>query len=363
MDLTGFKSGEIDALLAPPMNQHKEPIVPDQHGPAVTKLGDVWAMGAHRLICGDSTKPVTYEALMDGRQASCIFTDPPYGVSYEASSGKFGIIDGDDLRRGHLTKMLHGAFSAAIEHTNQDAGWYVWHASATREDFARAMRDVGLVELAYLIWAKPGHVLGWSDYRWAHEPCFYAARQGISPAFYGDRTQSTVWRLTGRKTNGEPHTNVGSGLIVATASGQEIYIAATAPKGKKVRHLQLNEGEPVLLGTADDADDLWEVSRDGGGEETIHPTQKPVELARRAVKNSSRENEIVLDFFAGSGSTLIACEQLTRACYAIELDPRYCDAIVKRWETLTGKKATHAHEKKTHQAIAKERAKEEAGAT
>lgn len=127
-----------------------------------------------------------------------------------------------------------------------------------------------------------------------------------------------------------------------------------------MRHLQLDPKESAYLGTSDDCDDLWEVSRDNGRgqEQSIHPTQKPVELARRAVKNSSREREIVLDFFAGSGSTLIACEQLARACYAIELDPRYCDAIIHRWETITGKKASHADEKKTHEAISKARGKE-----
>lgn len=126
--------------------------------------------------------------------------------------------------------------------------------------------------------------------------------------------------------------------------------------------MQLNPQESAFLGTSDECDDLWEVGRDNGKEDSIHPTQKPVELARRAIKNSSREGEIVLDFFAGSGSTLIACEQLHRACYAIELDPRYCDAIIRRWETLTGKKAIHATEKKTHEAITKARGKEKARA-
>ena len=109
-DLTGFKNGEIDALLAPPMNMHKEPIVPDQTGTPVTQLGDIWTMGAHRLICGDSTKAATYEALMDGRLARLVNTDPPYGVSYQGlglDSSTIPVIEGDDKRRGQLIKMLH----------------------------------------------------------------------------------------------------------------------------------------------------------------------------------------------------------------------------------------------------------------
>ena len=271
--------------------------------------------------------------------------------------GKFDAIKGDELRRGQLTKMLNGAFAAAIEHARHDAAWYVWHASATREDFAHAMRDVGLVELSYIVWAKPAGVMGWSDYRSSHEPCFYAARQGCKPSYYGDRTETTVWRMTGRTKAGEPYTAVGSGMIIALPTGEEIYVAAQAPKGKKVRHVQLQPEETMLLGTASDIDDLWEVSRDNHGDEGIHPTQKPVELARRAIKNSSREGEIVLDFFAGSGSTLMGCEQLQRACYAIDLEPGYVDAIIRRWEKATGKQAIHATEKKTHEAIAKARAK------
>lgn len=358
MTLAGFGPTELNMILRPPPSQHQEPVIPDSTGPLISKPGDLWTMGEHRLICADSTKPDTYQTLMDGRMAACVFTDPPYGISYESPSGKFEMIKGDGLRRGQLTKMLHGAFAAAIEHTAQDAAWYVWHASATKEDFAAAMRDVGLMELSYIIWAKPGQVLGWSDYRWSHEPCFYAARQGIKPAFYGDRTETTVWRITARTRAGEPASAIGNGVIVALPTGQEVYISPAPPKGKKVRHVQLEPGKKLALTVSDEADDLWEVSRDNGHgkEESIHPTQKPVELARRAVKNSSREGEIVLDFFAGSGSTLIACEQLQRACYAIDLEPRYVDAIVRRWQTVTGKQAIHAQSQKTFEATAKDRA-------
>lgn len=320
-------------------------------------------MGEHRLICGNNEKPATMQALMAGRQAAMVFTDPPYGVSYEARSGKFEIIAGDGLRRGQLSKMLHNAFSTAIGHVREDAGWYVWHASSTREDFASAMRDVGLIELGYIFWAKAGAVLGWSDYRWAHEPCFYAARQGTKPAYYGDRSHVTVWRAAAVTAKGELEMAIGQGVILALPTGEEIYVGPV-PKGRKMRHQQIQPGQSVLLQTSDELDNVWEVSRDSGHgkEESIHPTQKPVELARRAIANSSREGDIVLDFYAGSGSTLIGAEQLGRACYAAELEPTHVDAIVRRWQTLTGKAANHEKDGKTFEAITKARTKAKARA-
>ena len=358
LGLTGFDASEIAFSLEPDPPAAAEPPTPQLPKHAVSKLGDVWKLGDHRLACGDATKPAVMKALMAGYQAQCVFTDPPYGISYEAPSGGFDVIKGDDMRRGQLYTLLHGAFAAAIEHTREDAGWYVWHASATREDFAKALRDVGLVELGMIIWAKPAMVLGWSDYRWAHEPCFYAARQGVKPAWHGDRTQTTVWRLAARSAKGEAHTAVGNGLILATKAGGEIYVSAKPPKGRKVRHMHV-DGAVLLQASGGPAEDLWEVSRDNGHGKAgaaLHPTMKPVELARRAIGNSTTEGQIVLDFFAGASSTIIAAEQTKRVGYALELDPRYVDVGVKRWQELTGKAAIHASEKKTFDAIAKRRA-------
>ena len=356
--MTAFDPDEIELVLKPPPGApDAEPPVPANTGRAASQAGDLWLLGSHRLICGDSTKTATLKALMHGNQAQCVFTDPPYGVSYQSPSGAHEVLKGDELRRGQLAHMLHGALSAALPHTVNDAGWYIWHASSTREEFSKAMRDVGLVELATLIWAKPGIVLGWADYRWAHEPCFYAARQGVKPAFYGDRTNQTVWRVGARSASGEATTAIGAGVTVTTKEGAEIHIQASAPKGRKVRHLHL-EGGGVLLQSAGGAgDDLWEVGRDAGHgrENDRHPTQKPVELARRAITNSTRESEGVLDMFAGAASTIIACEQLKRVGYAVELDPKYVDVGIRRWQEFTGKQAIHAKEKKTFDAIAKAR--------
>lgn len=358
MSLTAFDAGEISLTLEPTPSQQPEPPDATLQGAAVSRLADLWLLGEHRLVCGDATKAEAYQALLDGRLVQCVFTDPPYGVSYQDPNGKFAEIRGDNLRRGQLKAMLAGAFGEALQHTAEDAGWYVWHASGTRDDFSAALRDTGLVEQGLITWVKPGLKLGWCDYQWAHEPCFYAARQGVKPAFYGPRTETTVWRIDMRSAKGEPMTALGSGVIITGPDGQEIYVAPVAPKGRKIRHVQVEGDRGVLVTTTTEASDVWEVGRDNGhGKGTaIHPTQKPVELARRALRNSTREGEAALDMFAGSGSLIMAAEQTGRIGYSIELEPRYVDAIVRRWQELTGKDATHATEKKTFAAIAKARA-------
>lgn len=357
--LTGFDPDAIDALLSPPPSAPSEPPTPALPAHAVSELGDVWVMGNHRLICGDVTKPSTYKALTRGELAQMVFTDPPYGVSYEASSGVFETIKGDDLRRGQLTRLLHEAFANAMDYSKENAGWYVWHASFTRDDFSKALRDQGLVEMATIIWAKPAMVLSWSDYKWSHEPCLYLARQGVRPAWYGDRSATTVWRIAARTPKNEPITAIGTGVTLTTESGAEIHVQIGAPKGRKVRQVQIEDGA-LLSHSGSREDDVWEVARDNGrgrATETHHPTQKPVELARRAILNSSTEGDIVLDMFAGSCTTLIGCEQLNRRCFTIELDPRYVDVGVERWQKFTGKEAKNERTAKTWAATPRQKAK------
>jgi len=361
MSLTGFNPSEIEFMLAPPPQLPPEPPAAKIQKRVVTKLGDVWQLGEHRIICGDSTLPATYKELMQGRKAQCVFTDPPYGVSYRAradiGSRQFAVLENDDKRRGQLKAMLHGAFGCAAKHTRDDAGWYVWHGDNTRREFQLALAESGLIEKGVIIWVK-GLVLGANDYQSAHEPCFYAAKQECRPAFHGDRTQASVWRLESRALTGEPNA-IGTGLIISGKDGCELFLSEKPPKGKKLRHLHADPDKPLFLQSATDQADVWEVTRDTGtgDKASIHPTQKPVELARRACRNSALEGEIVLDMFAGSGSTLMAAEQTKRIGYAIELDPHYVDAIVRRWQDMTGKQATHGNEKKTFEAVAKARGK------
>lgn len=338
LELTGYTEEDLDGILEAITgaedaeandqdNEHEQPL------PPMSRPGDLWILGQHRLICGDATNEATIERLMDGEKAHMVHTDPPYGVSYETQSGNFGMIKNDDKTHDELYyKLLLPAFNLYRKHTIEKAAFYIWHASSTRRDFEDAMTAAGLMENQYIIWAKNGIALGRADYQWAHEPCFYASRAGISPNFYGDRAQHTVWRVTTRK-DGSMMTVLGSGVVLTDGTGGKLCITDKPPKGKKMRYIRMEEGKPVDLYQEDRMQTVWEVARETG---TLHPTQKPVELPVRAIENSSQPGEIVLDFFGGSGSTLLGAELTGRRCFTTELDPAYCDVIISRYVTQTG---------------------------
>lgn len=334
--LTGWTPEELDSLLNWDSKTERDPdAIPVMGGPTIAKLGDLWILGEHRVLCGDATEPKTWERLMQGRKASCCFTDPPYGVAYESASGKFDKIQNDALQHADLGEFLWHVFKNLVAHADDKAGFYIWHASSTREDFKAAMTAAGLAEQQYLIWVKPAAVLGHDDYQWAHEPCYYAGKQGTRPAFYGDRAQPTVWRFSPITTDGVV-ASVGRGLTLLSGP-HTLHLTSDAPKTKKTRTLRIPEDKPVLIELGNSpTGSAWEVSRDHKAE---HPTQKPVELAARALRNSSRYGEIITDAFLGSGSTLIAAEMLGRSCWGTEIEPKHVDLIVRRWETFTGKKA------------------------
>ena len=338
LELTGYTEEDFDGLIesitgaddAEPNDQDDEH---DQPLPPMSKPGDLWILGPHRLICGDATDEPTIERLMDGEKAAMVHTDPPYGVSYETQSGKFAMIKNDDKTHDDLFyKLLLPAFNNYRKHTIDEAAFYIWHASSTRRDFEDAMTAAGLMENQYIIWAKNGISLGRADYQWAHEPCFYASKAGISPKFYGDRAQHTVWRVTTRK-DGQMMTVLGSGVVLTDGTGGKLCITDKPPKGKKMRYVRMEEGKPIDLFQEDRMQTVWEVARETN---TLHPTQKPVEIPIRAIENSSEPGEIVLDFFGGSGSTLMGAELTGRRCYTTELDPIYCDVIISRYVAQTG---------------------------
>ena len=257
-------SQEVVEDEAPEVDEENEPIC---------KLGDIWQLGNHRLMCGDSTSVADMERLMSGEKADLFLTDPPYNVAYEGKTADMLTIQNDDMSDNEFHEFLHSAFMNASNAMRDGAAFYIWHADLEGFNFRSACRSTGWKIRQCIIWVKNSIVLGRQDYQWKHEPCLYGWKDGAAHYFIDDRTQSTVWEFNKPARNGE------------------------------------------------------------------HPTMKPVELMAKAINNSSRQENIVLDLFGGSGSTLIACEQLGRRCYTMELDPKYCDVIIKRWETLTGKTA------------------------
>ena len=247
----------------------------DDHIPEVkesrVKLGDVWELGNHRLMCGDSTKESDVEKLMNGEKADMVFTDPPYNVDYDGGSKKREKIKNDKLN--DFSQFLNSCFSNMHLFMKDGSCIYITHSEVERLAFTETFKIAGFQLSSIIIWVKNNSTFSMNkDYKWKHEPIIYGWKKG-SHNFYGDNTQDTVW----------------------------LYDRPSKSK--------------------------------------LHPTTKPIELINKAIKNSSKKNEIVLDIFLGSGSTLIACEKTNRICYGMELDTKYCDVIIERWEQFTGQKA------------------------
>lgn len=272
--------------------------------PTRTKPGDVWQLGTHRLLCGDSTVPTDVAKLMEGETADLLLTDPPYNVNYESADGK--TIENDHMGAAAFLEFLTAAFATANEFLRPGGAFYIWHANSEGYNFRTAAKNIGWQIRQCLIWNKNCFVLGRQDYQWKHEPCLYGWKDGAAHFFVDDRTQSTVFEDKG----------------------------VDLKKLKKEELLQMLQN----ICAAKVSTSVIDCDRPSRSEE--HPTMKPVKLLALQIRNSSRMGEIVLDPFGGSGSTLIACEQLGRKARLVELDPKYCDVILDRWEKLTGGTAT-----------------------
>lgn len=332
MDLLGLNN--LEDILA----GDNDPAGSEDETPAVgtsstkTKRGDIWTCGDHRVGCLDSTDGDDVQRLVGHEPASCVFLDPPYGVSYAAASGAHEVIAGDHKRDDDLYALVVGALKQAVSHSTDGASFYIWHASSTRREFEDAMRDAGLVEKQYIIWVKNSLVLGHADYHWAHEPAFFACKQGQKTAWHGDRAQSMVWRTTLKK-KGEQATTLGQGIVLTDGLGGSVALVPKLPKGKKVRTVRLAPGQTINVELAGGSNDIWEVESDHSGYK--HPTQKPCGLAINAFKNSTKPGEVVLDLFSGSGSTLIAAEISGRRARVCDIDPKYAWLAVERWQDMT----------------------------
>jgi len=288
LSLTGFDDDELEALLFEEVEGlTDEDEVPDVPDDPVSKLGDVWLLGQHRVMCGDSTDADNVGKLLNGVEPHLMVTDPPYGVEYDASWR-----EDHDLNIGKKIGGKNCSRSVGKVKNDDIADWseawslfpgniaYVWHAGIYAGTVADSLESCGLKIRSQIIWVKQHFVFGRGDYHWQHEPCWYAVKK--TGKWTGDRKQTTVW--------------------------------------------QINNNNPFGTGNKKE-------------EKTGHSTQKPVECMRRPIVNNSSIGQVVYDPFLGSGTTVIAAETEGRICYGLELDPAYCDMIKIRWEKFTGKKA------------------------
>jgi DNA modification methylase len=266
LELTGFSLDEISELeieeIAPEYEEDADGEVIEPPPEPKTKEGDVWILGKHRLMCGDSTSIDAVEKLLNGAKIDLVFTDPPYGVDYQG-------INNDD--RGGLYDLLDQAFNNYNLNMKAGASIYVFHSDKCADIFHDVFRKYFHFS-SMMIWVKPALVLSQSDYHSRHEPCMYGWNKDGAHAWYSDRKQTTVWEY----------------------------------------------GKEHIKG---------------------HTTPKPTDMICYALENSSKAGHLICDLFGGSGSTLIACEKTNRKAYLMELDPKYCDVIINRWQTLTGKEA------------------------
>ncbi len=275
LGLTGFTDEELEEIWAEAdaavIDDDAVDAAPEPPETPISRPGDLWVLGRHRVLCGDSTSTADVARLMDGRVADCLWTDPPYNVAYEGAAGS---IANDQMTPQAFGAFLAAAFDSAIAVLRPGAPAYVAHADTEGLAFRRAFVESGFHLASCLIWRKNSLVLGRSDFHWQHEPILYGWKQGAAHPWFGGRDKTTV----------------------------------------------LDFPRPAR-------------SED-------HPTMKPVALVEAMLAVSTKAGKVVLDLFGGSGTTLVACERLGRSARLIELDPRFVDVIVRRWEELTGREAT-----------------------
>ncbi|MFN4287731.1 MAG: site-specific DNA-methyltransferase [Brevundimonas sp.] len=275
LGLTGFSDDELAALTAVKTDGQTDPdAAPNIPEIPVSCPGDVWLLGKHRLVCGDSTNIDDMEKLTAGQMVDMWLTDPPYNVAYEGGTKDKLTIQNDNMGNDEFRQFLRDAYVTASTVMKPGAVFYIWHADSEGYNFRGAAIDAGWKIRQCLIWEKSSLALGRQDYHWQHEPCLYGWKDGAGHLWASDRKQTTILKFDKPSRNGE------------------------------------------------------------------HPTMKPVALFEYQMLNNTKGGDIVLDSFGGSGTTLIAAEKNGRIARLMELDPRYCDVIINRWQEFTGQQAT-----------------------
>lgn len=295
LQLTGFTLPQIEKSLTYRNIDGAADEVPEAPDTPVTRPGDVWVMGSHRLLCGDATSAADVANVLAGATPGLMVTDPPYGVEYrpewrdEAAKHCKSMGNRKNTALGKVANDGRMDWSAAFQ-LFAGAVAYIWHADRFASEVQRSIEAVGFDIRAQIIWAKNHIAISRGHYHWQHEPCWYSVRRGATASWHGDRKQTTLWQVD------KPQAS-----------------------------------------------------------ETGHGTQKPVELMRRPILNHTKRGDAVYDPFLGSGTTLIAAEELKRTCYGLEIDPKYCDVIVNRWQAFTGKQAGLVADGRTFEQVAYDR--------
>ena len=303
----GFTDDDLEAIQA---EFREDEEVSEDDAPSVpasskTQPGDIYQLGDHKLICGDATNFVDVQDLCNEDIAiDAVITDPPYNVDYEGKTEESLKIENDSMADGVFFQFLHDAFENAIKVTKPGGPIYICHADTEGVNFRTAMTDAGWLHKQCLVWVKNAMVLGRQDFNWKHEPILYGWKPGAAHCWYGNFNKTTV---------------IDDDVDLKKLDKPELIDLIN-----KYR----NEEFPTVIRESRPA------------RSTDHPTMKPVNLIAFFVRNSSREGDTVLDLFGGSGSTLSACEQTGRRARLLEVDPKYCDVIVDRWEALSGEAAT-----------------------
>ena len=303
LELTGFTLDEIDALTPEeiPPGLTDEDSVPELPEEPVTKLGDVWLCGNHRVMCGDSTSVDAVQELMGGGLADMVWTDPPYNVAIEGIAGK---IMNDDMDNESFKNFLSDVYACYFMTLKAGGVIYVAHADSERANFTQCYKESGLKLSQVLIWVKQSGTLSRQDFNWQHEPILYGWKEGAAHYFCGDFTRTTI---------------IDDDIDLKKMTKPQLHELVNSYRTEQ-KTTALRENRP--------------------SRSELHPTMKPVNLVQRMIEWSSVQKDVVLDLFGGSGSTLIACVNAGRYARLMELDPKYCDVIVKRWQDFTGQQAT-----------------------
>lgn len=272
-----------------------------------TKPGEIWELGDHRLMCGDSTSSEDVKKLMGGMLADLVYTDPPYNVNVTNSQGMK--IQNDDMSDSAFREFIGEAAKRLAESLRPGGAFYIWHGDTETVNFRVAFKEAGLATRQCLIWVKNAFNFGRQDYKWIHEPCLYGWKEGAAHYFVEEYNHPTVI---------EDNVDIDK---------------LTKVQMKEMLKNMMDRNIPTTI-----------IHEDKPLKNDLHPTMKPLPMCAELIRHSSKKQQIVLDLFGGSGSTMMACDQINRVCYMMELDPHYCDVIITRWEKLTGKEATRVSE-------------------